>query len=140
MARVTAAKPSSAAQRGARALRPAQLLVVEDDFLVALDIEDRLTEAGFVVAGVARSAQEAIEICSRERPEIAIMDIRILGPVDGVDTAVQLRTRFDTPSVFVTAHVDEATMQRAILARPLGWLAKPYSAAALVQLLNRVLL
>lgn len=140
MAVVNAAQPSSAAQRGAWALRPARLLVVEDDFLVALDIEDRLTEAGFIVAGVARSAREAIEICSLERPEVAIMDIRILGPVDGVDTAVQLRTRFDIPSVFVTAHVDEATMQRAIPARPLGWLAKPYSAATLVQLLNRVLL
>jgi DNA-binding NarL/FixJ family response regulator len=127
------------AQRGRRALRPARLLMVEDDFLVAADMQDRLTEAGFVVVGVANSAAEAIELAARAQPEIAIMDIRILGPRDGVDTAIELRMRFDIPSVFATAHVDHITMARAEPARPLGWVGKPYSITTLVDLLNRVL-
>lgn len=140
MEHAAGAQPSLSAQRGSRALRPARLLVVEDDFLVAMDIEDRLTEAGFVVVGVAKSAAEAIDLVTRDQPEIAIMDIRILGPLDGVDTAIELRTRFDIPCVFATAHVDEATIERAAPARPLGWVAKPYAIATLVQVLNRVLL
>jgi len=132
------ARPTFAAHR-LEALRPARIMVVEDDYLVALDVQDRLTEVGFVVLGIAKSAAEAIALATVERPELAIMDIRILGPRDGIETAIELRSRFDIPCVFATAHVDDETIARANPAGPLGWVAKPYSIAALVQLLNAVL-
>jgi DNA-binding NarL/FixJ family response regulator len=122
-----------------KANRPARILIVEDEYLVALEIEDGLANAGFVVVGVAKTANEAADLCLRERPELAIMDIRLQGPLDGVDAAIELRLRFDVPSVFATAHIDAETRRRAEVARPLAWVSKPYAIGSLVELVNRVL-
>lgn len=118
--------------RAAGAGEPARVLIVEDDYFVALDVEHRLQQAGFSVVGVAASAEEAFEIARAEKPALAIMDIRISGVRDGIDTAIELLTSLGVPSIFATAHGDSETRERAKKAQPLGWLQKPYSSEALI--------
>jgi CheY-like chemotaxis protein len=105
----------------------AKVLIVEDDFLVATQLEQRLQDAGYDVVGVAISAHEALEIAERQSPAVAIMDIRLAGPRDGIDAAIELLSKFAIPSIFATAHNDAVTGTRAQKAYPVGWLSKPYS-------------
>jgi DNA-binding NarL/FixJ family response regulator len=112
----------------------ARILVVEDDYLVALQAEAALTDAGFEVVGVAASADEAVTLAARERPTIALMDIRLAGERDGIDAAVEIFRNSGIRSIFATAHTDARTRSRAAAAEPLGWLPKPYSPESLVEI------
>jgi DNA-binding NarL/FixJ family response regulator len=118
---------------------PARILIVEDDFLVASDMESGLKEAGIEVAGVASSAEEAVELAKAERPALAVMDIRLAGKRDGIDAALELFATLGIRSVFATAHHDESTRTRAQPARPLAWVPKPYAMATLVEAVRRAL-
>ena len=118
---------------------PARILVVEDDFLVAMQMESALTEAGFEVAGVAASGEDAIELALSERPQLAVMDIRLAGDRDGIDTALQLFSEQGIRCIFATAHHDEQSRKRAAPAVPLGWLHKPYTMTSLVGLVRSAL-
>jgi DNA-binding NarL/FixJ family response regulator len=120
-----------AMRSGAPATKP-RILLVEDDFLVGMEVEGGLAEAGFEVAGVATSAEEAVELAERERPLLVVMDIRLAGERDGVDAALEIERRFGIRSLFASAHGDPDVRARAEAARPLGWIGKPYRIAALV--------
>ena len=122
---------------GPRLGRPARVLIVEDDHLVAMHIEAALLDAGFEVVGIAATAEEATALASTERPVVAIMDIRLSGARDGVDAALGLFKQFGLRSIFATAHQDAGTRLRAEPAHPLGWLSKPYQPDALVHALRR---
>lgn len=115
-----------------------RLLVVEDDYFVALAVEADLLEAGYDVVAVVASGEEAIEEAVRSQPALAIVDIRLAGRLDGIETAVELR-RYDIPSLFATAHSDEATRQRGMAARPVGWLTKPFKRDELLGAVERAL-
>jgi CheY-like chemotaxis protein len=104
----------------------ARILVVEDDALVASYIRDVLEESGFVIVGVASSGPEALAFLDGELPHLALVDIRLTGPVDGIEFACELRRRFDVPSIFLSGMYDPETTERAKLARPLGFLQKPF--------------
>jgi DNA-binding NarL/FixJ family response regulator len=119
--------------------RNARILVVEDDFLVASEIEVALGVAGFAVTGVAASAEEAIALAQETTPDLAIIDIRLIGPRDGVDVALTLFRDHAIPCVFATAHADEAVRARAAAASPLGWLQKPYTMPLLIETVRRAL-
>jgi DNA-binding response OmpR family regulator len=110
---------------GADRRSAARILVVEDDWFAAMEIERSLREAGYDVLEVAASAAEAIEFARDEEPELVIMDIRLVGQGDGIDAAIEIRRRFDIPALFVTAHDEAALRSRAAPARALGWLTKP---------------
>lgn len=116
-----------------------RILIVEDDFLIARLLEDYLIESGFNVVGVAPSADKALALAEAERPEIAIVDIRLVGPRDGVEVAQQFYQAFGLRSIFATAHTDPATRARAATARPLGWLQKPYAFDAVIRMLDESL-
>ena len=119
--------------------KPERILVVEDDFLVAMQMESALTEAGFEVAGVAASGEDAIELAASEQPRLAVMDVRLAGERDGIDTALQLFAEHGIRCIFATAHHDEHSRRRAAPAGPLGWLHKPYTMASLVGMVRRAL-
>ncbi len=102
------------------------ILIVEDESIVALDIQARLNRLGYQVVGVADSGDEALSLAEARHPELALMDIRLNGTMDGVETAQQLRARFDIPVIYLTAYADESTLQRARVAEPLGYLVKPF--------------
>ncbi len=110
-----------------------RVLIVEDDHLVAMAIENALLDAGFIVVGVAASAEEAAALARAEKPHLAIMDIRLSGARDGVDAALEIFNETGIRCVFATAHNDSGTRLRAQPAQPLGWVSKPYAPDALVQ-------
>jgi DNA-binding NarL/FixJ family response regulator len=114
-------------------VKPLRVLVVEDEHLVALGIERALLDAGMQVAGIAATAEAAIDLALSEAPDVAVMDIRLAGPRDGVDAALELFRRFGVRCVFATAHHDLATQQRAAPAQPLAWVPKPYRPQTLVR-------
>jgi DNA-binding NarL/FixJ family response regulator len=106
----------------------ARVMIVEDDALVALGIRLTLEELGYHVVGVAASEPEAIELARNEKPDLTLMDIRLKGPVDGIDTARRLRAELKIRSVYLSAYTDENTMSRVSATYPLGFVQKPYSA------------
>lgn len=127
--------PATGADREGLYVAPARILIVEDNWLVAMETEASLEDEGYAVVGVAVSAEEAIEACETDRPDLVLMDIRLLGHRDGVDAAVEIRERFDIGSIFVSAHDDADVRARAAAARPLGWIVKPVTSSELIRLL-----
>jgi DNA-binding NarL/FixJ family response regulator len=113
-------------------VRELSILIVEDEFLIALQAEDALSEAGFNLAGTAASADDAVRMAMATRPALAIMDIRLAGKRDGIDAALELFTDHRIRCIFATAYADQDVMRRAQPANPLGWLQKPYTMASLV--------
>jgi two-component system, response regulator PdtaR len=110
----------------------ARILVVEDDWFAGMDMQSALQDAGYHVLELVTSADEAIEAAGDYKPDLIIMDIRLVGKRDGVDAALEIGRRFDIRCLFVTAFVDPALRSRAEAARPFGWLTKPISREALV--------
>jgi two-component system, response regulator PdtaR len=111
---------------------PPRVLVVEDDFLIAMQTEVALTAAGFEVVGPAMTAEEAVALAGEAQPTLAVMDIRLASTRDGIDAAQQLYQDFAIRCIFATAHDDAHTRGRAEPYAPLGWLPKPYTMASLV--------
>lgn len=107
------------------------ILIVEDERIVAMDLQRTLRDFGYDAYAVASSADQAISIAAERVPDLALMDIRLRGPVDGIDVARVLRDRLGVPIVFLTAHADVATLERAKLTGPFGYLLKPYRPAEL---------
>ena len=117
----------------ARLGRSAPVLIVEDDHLVAMDLETVLLDAGLDVVGIAATAEDAVALAHREKPDLVIMDIRLASARDGVEAALDLFRDLGLRCIFATAHQDAATRLRAQPAHPLGWLSKPYQPSALLQ-------
>lgn len=121
---------SSGEPGGAPGVRP-RILVVEDNLVLAINTEDFLTSAGFDVVGVAASGAEAIILAERHKPSLVVMDIRLPGGADGIDTAIVLLEKHGIRSIFASAHSAPDMKARALSARPVGWLTKPYALADL---------
>jgi DNA-binding NarL/FixJ family response regulator len=112
---------------GSGIARDARILVVEDDYIVATELEAGLTEFGLQVVGIADTADKAVSLARAERPTLAIMDVRLAGKRDGVDAALEIFEELGVRSIFATAHHDPSLRSRADRAAPLGWLSKPYT-------------
>lgn len=115
-----------------------RVLVVENEALLRVQVEQFLLHLGHTIAGSVRSAQRAIAEAERTRPDIVLMDIELDGPVDGIHAAHQIRNQFGIPSLFMTGSTDPDTYQRALLAQPMAYLAKPVSLARLREALSDV--
>lgn len=103
-----------------------RILVVEDESIVALDIQDRLESLGYEVPATIASGEKAIEQAGLLRPDLVLMDIQLQGPMDGVEAANQIRQRFGIPIIYLTANADHPTVQRAKVTEPFGYLIKPF--------------
>jgi CheY-like chemotaxis protein len=112
---------------------PTQVLIVEDDYLIAALAEETLSAAGYVLLTTATTAAEAIRTAVSEKPDIILMDIRLAGARDGIFAAGQILDQTGIRCIFTTAHTDAATRDRAAATRPLGWLPKPYHQSDLVR-------
>ena len=106
-----------------------KILVVEDEGLIAHDIADRLTALGHEVVATVGTAEEAIEKAAEA--ELVLMDIRLDGRADGIDAATAIRERYRLPVIFLTAHADRSTLERAKAAAPSGYIVKPLAPHAL---------
>lgn len=109
----------------------ARILIVEDERVTAEDISEILTELGYQVTAAVATGAEAIEQAETNPPDIALMDIHIQGDIDGAQTALVLRRRFNIPVIYLTAHADGETVARAKDAGPLGYITKPFQDAGL---------
>jgi two-component system, cell cycle sensor histidine kinase and response regulator CckA len=121
-----------------------RILVVEDEAAQAGVVEVLLRNLGYDVVGIADSGVDAIRLAGATNPDLVLMDIRLHGDLDGIATAERLRADFDTPIVYVTAYADHATLERAKVSGPLGYVVKPFeeedlSAAIEVALFRRQL-
>ncbi|MEB3295016.1 MAG: ATP-binding protein [Synechococcales bacterium] len=104
----------------------ANILVVEDESIIALDIETSLRQAGYGITGTVARGEDAIAIVEHQRPDLVLMDIRLQGALDGVETADCLKQQYQLPVVFLTAHADPSTLARAKAIQPFGYLIKPF--------------
>jgi PAS domain S-box-containing protein len=104
----------------------ARIMVVEDEQITATDIEDILNGLGYEVTAICSSGPDAIEQAKQTHPDLVLMDIRIKGKMDGAEAAQEIRRRFDIPVVYLTAHADRETLDRAKSAEPLGYIVKPF--------------
>lgn len=103
-----------------------RILVVEDEVIIALDIQSQLQNLGYGVSGWASSGPDALKQAVETRPDLVLMDIGLQGDMDGIDTAQRLQARVGIPIVYLTAYADEVTLQRAKITSPYGYLLKPF--------------
>ena len=107
---------------------PKTILVVEDEGIVARDLQLTLAGLGYDVPATAGSAEQALQVAAQHRPDLVLMDIHLMGGEDGIEAAALLRQRFDVPVVFLSAYSDSATLERAKRVAPYGYLVKPVHA------------
>jgi CheY-like chemotaxis protein len=119
--------------------KPISILIVEDEALVASYIEEVLGESGFRVAGIAASGPEALSLAAETSPALALVDIRLTGPIDGIELACQLREKFAVPAIFLSGLLDAQTTERARAAHPLGFLPKPFLPSQVFNAIQRAL-
>jgi CheY-like chemotaxis protein len=103
-----------------------KILIVEDEPIVALDLQQELEQFGCEVVALAQSADEALMAVEESQPDLALMDLHIVGSLDGIQTARLLRDAYQVPSIFLTAYSDDATIARAVREMPYGYLTKPF--------------
>jgi DNA-binding response OmpR family regulator len=101
-------------------------LIVEDEVLIAEELRERLSRLGFSVIGAVDSADEGIAIATREAPDLVLMDIRLRGEKDGVQAAQEIREQVDVSIVYVSAHSDLSTVERAKRTDHDGFILKPF--------------
>ena len=103
------------------------ILVVEDESVVAMHIEESLEKLGYAVAAVVASGEEAVKKAEETRPDLILMDIVLKGEIDGIEAAGQIREKFNIPVIYLTAYADDAILQRAKITEPLGYIVKPFN-------------
>ncbi len=104
-----------------------KILIVEDEQIVAAELKEIVLSFGSYSVTTVASGREALAKTEALRPDLVLMDIRIKGDMDGIDTAASMMGQWDTPVIYVTAHADQETLRRAKLTSPLGYVLKPFS-------------
>jgi two-component system, response regulator PdtaR len=112
---------------------PYRVLLVEDEYFIALELEEWLLDAGYDVVASVNSAAEAIEAANAEKPDLIVMDVRLVGEQDGIYAAAKIHQELGIRSLFASAHLDSNAEARAASAEPLGWLPKPFSREAFLK-------
>lgn len=107
-------------------MNDASILVVEDEAIIAADLEERLAAMGYDVAGTAATGADALASVERKLPDLVLMDIILRGSTDGIDTAALIREDHDTPVVFLTASADPTTLARLRVGAASGYIRKPF--------------
>jgi len=103
-----------------------KILIVEDESIIAIDIKNCLIGLGYEVVGISSTGEDAITKAIELKPNLILMDIHLDSELDGVETADKIRTLLDIPIIYLTAHADENTFQRAKITEPYGYILKPF--------------
>ena len=106
---------------------PPRILIVEDESIVAFNLQQRLSQLGYDVPAVAVSGQESLALVHSTRPDLVLMDIHIEGDMDGIDVAARLKNDHPVPVIYLTAYSEDSTLERARQTTPYGYLIKPFS-------------
>ena len=104
-----------------------RILIVEDDTLIAQEIEIRLIDLGYEIVGAASSGSEAIALAEKLQPALVLMDIMLKGEMDGIEAADYITRRMQIPIIYLSAFTDKATLQRAKITEPYGYIVKPFT-------------
>jgi two-component system, response regulator PdtaR len=108
------------------------ILIVEDEGIVAADLAARLTHSGYTVIGMADNYDEAIDLFMQHKPDLVLLDITIKGTKTGIDVATEINRLQPSPFIFITAHVDAATLEKAKYTFPSAYLVKPFTTSHLL--------
>jgi signal transduction histidine kinase/DNA-binding LytR/AlgR family response regulator len=103
------------------------ILIVDDEIIIARELELRLGKLAYRVRGIASSGEEAIRLVEEQQPDLVLMDIVLKGEMDGIETAAEIRRRWSLPIIYLSAYADEATLKRAQVTEPFGYLVKPFT-------------
>ncbi|HOP31526.1 MAG TPA: response regulator [Spirochaetota bacterium] len=102
-----------------------RILIVEDQLIIALDLELILKNLGYEVVGIVNTGEECVEFVKNNRPDLVLMDIMLSGDIDGIAAAEVIHKTLDVPIIYLTAHSDEKSLERAHLTGPYGYIVKP---------------
>jgi signal transduction histidine kinase len=114
----------------------AKIMVVEDESIVAKDLELTLKRLGYIVPATASSSDDALSKAAQHRPDLVLMDVHIKGAIDGIATARRLRREMNIPVIYLTAYADDDTVARARETEPFGYLLKPFNERELKSMLE----
>ncbi len=103
-----------------------KILIVEDEAIIAMDLENDLTSLGYEVTSIVNSGEKAIQKAESDHPDLILMDIRLKGKMDGIETAAQIQSRFQIPAIFSTAYIDPEKFILSGQDMPFGYLTKPF--------------
>lgn len=103
-----------------------KVIIVEDESIVAKDIQNILKNLGYIIPAVVSSGDKALDEVEKHQPDLVLMDIMLKGDMSGIQAAEIIRERFDIPVVFLTAYADESTIEKAKSAIPYGYIIKPF--------------
>ncbi|WP_292367611.1 response regulator [Methanoregula sp. UBA64] len=109
-----------------------KILIVEDEAVTAMELEETLKRRGYLVVGTASNGPDALRIAKDRWPDLILMDIRIQGPMDGIETADQINVFYEIPIIFLTAYSDDLTISRVIKTKSYSFLLKPFNEKELI--------
>jgi CheY-like chemotaxis protein/DNA-binding PadR family transcriptional regulator len=104
-----------------------KILVVDDEAIITMQLEERLSAMGYTVAGMAASGEDAVDKARRIRPDLILMDIVMPGKMNGIEAAKIITRELDIPVVFVTSYADDVIIEKAKSVRPYGYIVKPFN-------------
>jgi CheY-like chemotaxis protein len=116
-----------------------KILVVEDERIIAMDIQDRLRKWGYDAFDIASSGEEALRKTKSLRPDLVLMDIKLQGEMDGIEAAKKIQAQFNIPIIYLTAYADERTLARAEETQPSAIILKPFGEKVLQSTIQTVL-
>ncbi len=102
------------------------IFIVEDESIVAKDIQNSLSKLGYNVVGIANNGNDAIEKITELMPDLVLMDIMIKGDLTGIDVSEKIKEKINVPVIFLTAYADEGTLAKAKITEPYGYILKPF--------------
>ncbi len=116
-----------------------KILVVEDESILSLNIKRYLSRFGHDICGMAETAEDAVDLAGRHRPELILMDVRLKDGTDGIDAAIRIRSFLDCPILFTTAFSDANSIRRIRAVERSDRLSKPYDLAGLAAAVGRII-
>jgi len=102
-----------------------KILIVEDDKMLCTIFEMFLRDLGYELTGISQTGVEAINMCKKEKPDVVLMDIHLVGDINGIDAAKKIHTAYNIPVVYVTSDIERETIKKAIYKNTYGFLMKP---------------
>jgi DNA-binding LytR/AlgR family response regulator len=102
------------------------ILIVEDESIVAKDIQHSLKKLGYIVVGICSTGEDAVKVTEEVKPDLILMDIMLKGDMSGIDAATHIREKYNIPVIYLTAYADESTLSKAKVSEPYGYIIKPF--------------
>jgi DNA-binding NarL/FixJ family response regulator len=102
-----------------------KVLVIEDEAITSIHIETKVGLWGYEVVGTASTGEDGLKICRKFKPDLILMDIRLKGSIDGIETAKMIKKEMNIPIIYITAHSEDITINRALKTNPNGYMVKP---------------